>query len=280
MRAESYESALPYRPEQIERGNITGIGHPEIVSSLTKLLQITEHDQELKTVVLKKSPNLILQTSLPAKNGFPWPKQVVKRFKWRGIQNFLLSPLKDSKAHKSYMAACHLLRHGLLTPLPLGAVNLRRFRFIKSNVYVTEAIENFIDLKSYRDSLPNGPAGMTEVLKMLAEYVSRMHDSGLLHRDLNLSNFLLAGERVEYKLYLIDLNRSRFKSSLSTEQRATDLARLDLKEWQQTFFEYYCSNRFEHKTMLRIANRARSRRSAWRKVVVKTNAVRLKLGLK
>ncbi len=281
MRVEPYDlSALPYKPVQIKRGGITGIGHPDLVHSLVKLLNVTEYDQELKIVVLKKRPNLILQTSLSAGNGFPWPKQVIKRFKWRGIQNFLLSPLKDSKAFKSYLAACHLLRHGLLTPMPLGAVNLRKLRFIRSNVYVTESIENYIDLKSYRDSTPHGPAGMTEVLKMLAEYVTRMHDSGLLHRDLNLSNFLLAGARGEYKLYLIDLNRCRLKSRLSSEQRAIDLARLDLKTWQELFFRHYCSDRFDQETMLRIANLCRFRRHSWRQVAKRTNNFRKRMKLK
>jgi len=231
------------------------------------------------TKVLKKRPNLILETKMRTRQDFPWPRQVVKRFQWRGLQRFF-SPVKTSKAVRSYQTACHLIKHGLSTPMPLGAVEFRKSGFIINNAYITEAVNDYIDLKTYRSSLPDGREGMTRVLEDLATYILKMHDSGLWHRDLNLSNFLLTGKPGGHRLYLIDLNRARVKPGLSSRDRAKDLARLDLNEWQKIFFSYYCANRFNPQEMLRTANIARSGRRAWRKMIVWTNPLRRKLGMK
>lgn len=271
---------LPYTPSSFKEGRVQGLGHPDLISELKKMVLFPRQILGSKTVVYKEQPNLILETRLLSSGEFPWVRQLVKQFKWRGLQNFLLSPLRKSKAVKSYLAACHLLRHGLLTPVPLGAVECRSLGFIRYNIYVTEVIDDFMNLKQYRDRLPHGSQGMDEVLRNLAEYTRQMHDSGLLHRDLNLSNFLLQGEPGSFRLYLVDLNRARFKPHLPYWKRAVDLSRLDLKEWQEPFFRYYCGDRLAPEAMLRIANLIRFRRRSWRQVAKRTNNVRKRIGLK
>ncbi|WP_291320487.1 lipopolysaccharide kinase InaA family protein, partial [Desulfonatronospira sp.] len=180
-------SALPYRPEIFRDKNIYGIGHPDLVPVLKKLAEEPALDLPEKSIVIKEHPNLIVQTSLLRDNDFPWSRQVIKQFRWRGTHNYLASPLKKSKAIKSYLAACHLLKHGLGTPMPLGAVENRTYGFIWYNAYLTEVIDDFVVLKQYRSVLPHGVKGMDEATQVLASYILRMHDSGFLHNDLNLS---------------------------------------------------------------------------------------------
>jgi len=273
-------SALPYRPEIFRDKNIYGIGHPDLVPVLKKLAEEPALDLPEKSIVIKEHPNLIVQTSLLRDNDFPWSRQVIKQFRWRGTHNYLASPLKKSKAIKSYLAACHLLKHGLGTPMPLGAVENRTYGFIWYNAYLTEVIDDFVVLKQYRSVLPHGVKGMDEATQVLASYILRMHDSGFLHNDLNLSNFLLCGSRGNLSLHLVDLNRAKFKRNLSFWIRAIDLSRMDLKAWQEPFFRYYCAERFDPVAMLRIANLFRFRRSSWRQLAKRTNTLRRRLGLK
>ncbi len=271
--------SIPYQPEYIRARGLSYVGHPDLVPVLESISIRSAESCGKGVVVLKERPNLIFETSLLSEKDFPWPRQVVKRFKWRGFQG-IISPFKKSKAIRSFQTAQHMIEHGLTTPVPLGAIEFRKLGLVINNAYITEAIHDYIDLKNYRISLPDGRQGMENVLQLLADYIMRMHDSGLWHRDLNLSNFLLKAEYVGQKLYLIDLNRARIMPGLSNSQRAMDLSRLDLYEWQETFFNYYCVNRFSLQKMLRTANLFRVRRSTWRKMIVWTNPLRRKIGLK
>ncbi len=270
---------FPYPIEYSKTKGCTWIGHPEIINSLKQLLSdakpLASH-----SLILKDRPNLILETRLLRKKNFPWPVQVLKKFKWRGIQPFFFNPLKRSKAMKSFSAACHLINHGLRTPVPLAAYEARRLGFIRQNVFVTEKVPDHILIRRFIKQNRSNPDQIKKVLKALAEFAIKMHDSGLWHRDMNLSNFLLTERFDSYKLFIIDLNRARIRDKLFIWHRAMDLARLDLKEWQKPFFEYYCKGRFDPAIMLKMANSARAGRRLWRKVAVRTIPLREKLGLK
>jgi len=273
-------SALPYRPKILMEKNLYGIGHPDLVPVMKRMVCEKAPDLLQEAQVLKDYPNLILKISLLPREGFPWPGQVVKQFKWRGVQNYLVSPLKKSKAVKSYLAACHLLKHGLGTPMPLGAVEVRRRGFVSGSAYLSEAVEGFVDLKQYRKVLPDGKIYMAKVLQMLAVYTLRMHDSGMMHKDLNLRNFLLAGSRGAYSLYLVDLNRAWCRDGVPLWFRAMDLSRLDLRHWHMQFYEYYCQGRFDVKTILKMAAWTRTWRRQWRRMAVGSSDLRHKIGMK
>ena len=273
-------SALPYRPEILRDKYLYAIGHPDLVPVLKKLAEEPALDLPGQSQVIKEHPNLIVQTSLLRDNDFPWSRQVIKQFRWRGTHNYLASPLKKSKAIKSYLAACHLLKHGLGTPMPLGAVEVRRRGFVSGSAYLSEAVEGFVDLKQYRKVLPDGKIYMAKVLQMLAVYTLRMHDSGMMHKDLNLRNFLLAGSRGAYSLYLVDLNRAWCRDGVPLWFRAMDLSRLDLRHWHMQFYEYYCQGRFDVKTILKMAAWTRTWRRQWRRMAVGSSDLRHKIGMK
>ena len=270
---------LPYTPTYFQEGRVLCMGHPDLVPALRKWTPVSRHSPMEGAVIHKERPNLILETDLSQSEEFPWQRQMVKQFKWRGL-SLLWSPFRQSKALRSYLVACHLLRHGLLTPMPLGAVECRRLGFVRYNMYVTEVLRDFMDLKKYRKHQPHGREGMEQVIRMLADYVLRMHDSGLLHRDLNLTNFLFTNRAGEYSLYLVDLNRARFERNLNMQHRARDLSRLDLEQWQELFFKSYCKNRFDAEKMLEMASMRKTRRRSWRQAIKWTNPMRKKLGLK
>jgi hypothetical protein len=216
------------------------------------------------TAVYMQRPNLVREVAPPATWALPWSRLVIKRFGWRGPQHYLFSPLKRSKAVKAYWVACHLLAHRLGTPLPLGALEERRWGFIQYNAYITEAITGYITLREYCRTLPDGRQGVAEVLRLVANYTCRMHDSGLWHRDLFLSNFLLAGPPGDRQLYLVDLNRSYRLPHMPLVLRALDIARMEWQEWQPQFVACYCAERFPVAPVLCIARFYRHWRT-WRR---------------
>lgn len=257
-------SSLPYTPRSFRHGRWHGVGHPGVVAVFQALPDIEHLPVQPDTPVYMQRPNLVREVHPPVTWALPWARLVIKRFGWRGLQHYLFSPLKRSKAVKAYEAACHLLAHRLGTPLPLGAFEERRWGFIQYNAYITEAITDYITLREYCRTLPDGRQGVAEVLRLAADYTRRMHDSGLWHRDLFLSNFLLAGLPGERHLYLVDLNRSYRLPYMPLALRALDIARMEWQEWQSQFVALYCAERFPVVPVLWVARLYRRWRT-WRR---------------
>jgi tRNA A-37 threonylcarbamoyl transferase component Bud32 len=119
-------------------------------------------------------------------------------------------------------------------------------------------------------------------LAAAARAVSKMHDAGLLHADLNLSNLMVAGKAGQPQGWVLDLDRSGFPARLEDSHRAANLARL-LRSLEKTgevaagvglaerarFLRDYCGGSGNRYRELRNLIRRRSRwlslhRLAWR----------------
>jgi hypothetical protein len=245
-------SILPYTPQPFVHGRLWGFSHPQLRMFFQGLLPLEQPHRDARARLYREHPNLVQEVILPADLHLPWTRLVVKRFGWRGVQHYWLSPLKRSKAMKAYRVACHLLAHGLPTPLPLGVFEERRWGFIRYNVYATEALTDVVTLRKYCASLPEGVAGLHEVMQLVASYTRRLHDSGLWHRDMVVSNFLLSGPPGQRQVYLVDLNRAWRLPYVPGFLRAIDLARITWREWQPQFCALYCSKRFSTRRLLWI----------------------------
>lgn len=272
-------SPLPYIPTAFRRGCLHGLGHPQLVGFLQDLPRIADLPVEPDVTVYLQRPNLVREVVLPGDMATPWSHLVVKQFGWRGKQHYFFSPLKRSRAMKAYRTACHLIAHRLATPLPLGVFEERRWGFVQYNVYATEAITDYLTLRQYRQTLPDGPDGMAEVLQLTADYIRRMHDSGLWHRDTVLSNFLLAGPPGNRCLYLVDLNRAFRLPLVFTLMRAVDIARMDWQEWHPQFVACYCADRFAASRILRMVRLYRRWRTLRRRVLNALKPLRRRLGI-
>ncbi|MGQ4807570.1 hypothetical protein NKDENANG_00924 [Candidatus Entotheonellaceae bacterium PAL068K] len=271
---------LPYTPYTFHDEGAHGIVHPQLVAWFQRLLAGELSEGDVSMMIYKHRPNLIYTVPSPTPDALPWSHLAIKQFGWRGLQHYVLSPLTASKALKSYKTACHLLTHDLLTPLPLGAYEARRWGFVQSNVYVTEAITEYVTLREYCTTLPDGPQGMAEIMHLVAAYARCMHDSGLWHRDLFLANFLMTGPPGRRRVYLIDLNRACRLPYIPAWLRAIDLARLEWRAWQPQFVNRYCAGRFSARHFLFLM-RLHSRWRTWRRRVLRAiNPLRRRLGLK
>ena len=261
---------LPYKPQHFILNKFNGFAHPEIITGLDNLFN---QKKNFETKLLQgKGTNLIREASLVSSESFPWPRQAVKEFIRSGVRNFLSSPFKESKAMKSFLNACHLLKHGLQTPMPLGMLERRRLGFVIKEVYVSEKIENIVDLEKYMKSSPVVQPEEEEIIRLLAGYVRCMHDCGFWHRDLNISNFLFTGDPGSRRLYLVDLNRGRIVKDMSIRMRIMELSRLTIKKWRPLFFEYYCAGHYDPHKMLDRSRRIRKMRKYWRERIRGVNS--------
>lgn len=271
---------LPYTPQTFYHGGTYGVCHPQLVSWLQQLLLETKMPSGPEVTVYKRRPHQLWAIPAPPELELPCPRIVVKRHGWRNPQHYLCSPLDRSKARKEYRTACHLLRHGLPTPIPLGAGERRRRGFVQASVYIMEAIPDYITLRDYFLSQPDGPEGLQEVTELAAAYVRCMHDSGLWHRDLYLANFLLTGRAGARRLYLVDLSRAHRESLMPAWLRGIDLGRMEQFAQQTQFLALYSAGRFPPRFLLRIM-RLHARWRLWRRRVLDViDPLRRRIGLK
>ena len=241
---------LPYIPQPFQSGRGRGFGHPQLVPFFQSMLRREPLPDDPDLLVYRERPNVVREVRLPLGLGLPWTCVVVKRFGWRGVQHYLSSPLKRSRAMKAYRTACHLLAHGLCTPIPLGVLEERRWGFVQYNVYVTAALTDVITLQEYCATLPDGPAGLEDVVHLVATYLRRMHDSGLWHRDMVTSNVLLTGAPGNRQVSLVDLNRARRLPYMPMVLRAIDLARMGWWERLPQLCAFYSVGRFSATRLL------------------------------
>lgn len=219
-------SGLPYTPQGFASQGVRGWAHPQLVPFLRATPHIALLPPEAIGRVYREHPNLVCEVIPPEPLGLPWPRLLAKSFGWRGFQHYVASPLKRSRALKAARTACHLLAHGLATPLPLAVYEARRWGFVQSNVYITAVVPDAVTLEDYYATLPEGATGFEAVLRLVATYTRQMHDSGLWHRDLVRSNVLLSGPPGQRQISVVDLNRARRLPWLPVLLRAMDLARL------------------------------------------------------
>ena len=208
------------------------------VNSLKILSTITK-----ETLIHKSVVNVTFEKKINVKNPFGFSSIIIKKSRHRSFLNFIISPLKKSKAKQAFDAACHLIHHNLDTPLPIGYIEKKRLGFLVECYFITESVKPFTKVRKFlkRHLKYDIETDMKDLLKAVASYVQKMHNSGMMHRDLNLSNFLIAGDEAEKRLVLIDLNRYKLKE-LSPMKRIRDISRLYWKKYRYDFFDLYCNN--------------------------------------
>lgn len=168
---------------------------------------------------------------------------VIKWFGWRHLIHAFFSPFRKSRAWRTWKTAQELGRVGASTPAPLFVYTRRFMGFVQDNFFISSAIHPHQRLRT----LLRSEAAIEHIEKAvsnLAVSIARMHDDGIMHRDLTSGNFLVDEEG---QVYLTDLNRARHVDHLTVHQRWRDLARIsftmsdDVKTVQlaKTFFQVY-----------------------------------------
>ncbi|MFK8066968.1 MAG: lipopolysaccharide kinase InaA family protein [Gammaproteobacteria bacterium] len=156
-----------------------------------------------------------------------------------------------SKAKRHWNNGTHMLLRGINTPQPIAFFERKEECGVRDSYYVTEFLENAFSSREIFTCINNGEDEYRKInsallLKEVATFVCKMHNKGILHRDLSSGNILLTcndeNDPKKVTLFLIDIGRARILTTLSKRQRLIDLMRINYKlTWpgREEFMNYY-----------------------------------------
>ncbi len=158
---------------------------------------------------------------------------VVKQFREESLRARAARRRLGSKAERSFRNALALGVAGVPTPRPWFFAADRSGR---ASYYACEHLPGALELRyllraaragQEREAFPHHD--LDAILAELGRLARRMHDAGILHRDLSVGNVLLLPRPSGgHALWILDLNRARTGRVLSAWRRMRDLARLAL----------------------------------------------------
>ena len=151
---------------------------------------------------------------------------MVKRFKRvNAVQQVVYTFFRKTKAERAFLFATEFLKRGIDTPQPVAYMEERHHGLFTIGYFVsleTPGIETSLLLREVQDY----PRDLAEAV---ARQIVLMHSKGILHGDLNLSNFLFsqsslpsAGEVGVGSFTMIDTNRSHFTEGMPTDEQCLD----------------------------------------------------------
>ncbi len=156
---------------------------------------------------------------------------VVRPYRRGGLFRNILPDLflDPARPLKELAVSDHLRERGLLTPRVIAVRGERRFGFLNSFQLLSEEVTGGADLVDFLRSHA-GDRDRTVVrqaIREIAHAVLSLHDSGVVHRDLNARNILVRWEGDAPRVYVLDLDRARIVSEVSPRQRLAALFRLN-----------------------------------------------------
>ncbi len=114
---------------------------------------------------------------------------------------------------------------GIPTPEVLAVGWRRALLLFSAQAVVTRAVPGAQNLY---EAARQGPLRdrRRAILLASADLVRRMHDAGFLHPDLNVTNLVLEGAGGRGRLFVVDLDKARFTTSITPAERLSGLARM------------------------------------------------------
>jgi hypothetical protein len=153
--------------------------------------------------VIYRARNLIFRARLDGE------EVAVKRFPV-GSARSLLYRVRATKAVRAFDHAVRLTELGVGTPRPLAAVDVRRGGRPVASYLCASFVPDFREARTLRSADAPDRAVLME---RLGAFVGRLHEFGVLHRDLTSGNILLVPDATRpegLEFLLVDINRMRF----------------------------------------------------------------------
>jgi len=158
---------------------------------------------------------------------------VVKEYHSPGIEK-LKSRFQPSKAAKAWNGACALLSEGFETPVPVAFLEKRKGRFVEQSFFIAERLGGACEIRHlFRDV---SRMNLRPLLAALASTLFRLHEKGIVHRDLSDGNVLVKAGAGEFHFFFLDTNRIRRGRRTSAAARAANLVRLGIPPALRLFF--------------------------------------------
>lgn len=150
---------------------------------------------------------------------------VVKSFRKLSLVNrFAYGRLRESKAVRAYKYALRLQELGIGTPEPIAAIDVRRNGLISGSYFVS-LYSDYISMETINNC---AASTICPLLNALTDFMIRMHDRGVVHNDLNISNILYKELPMGgYDFQIVDINRMEFRRSLSKQERLSNMSKFE-----------------------------------------------------
>ena len=156
---------------------------------------------------------------------------VVKQFRHDDLRARLRRRRRGSRARLSFEAARKLRRLGIPTPEPLLYAESRTAE--GPAYFVCRRVPEALELRHVLRALNAGEGrarfpgiDAPGLLRRVGALAAELHRHGVWFRDLTSGNVLLSAPTTDAELFLVDLNRARFRRRLSVSQRLRDLSRM------------------------------------------------------
>ena len=151
---------------------------------------------------------------------------VVKRYGHiTSFNRLMYSTFRKSKAMRAYQHASQLRELGISTPEEIAMIETYK-NGILQDCYFVSASSSYHSMAFLRDEGFNRES-MYPLIDAMVEWIVKLHDKGILHQDLNVGNILYQEQHDgSINFQLIDINRMKFRTNLSVEERLKELSRL------------------------------------------------------
>lgn len=189
--------------------------------------------------VFSERPNWVAAVDLPF-DSLPFKKMAVKRFRPRTPFHRWLEPvLARPRPTVSLETALRYKAAGVSTPDLVLALERRRHGWVTDACTVTALVPDAQKVRHLLREPSDDPQDTERFLDRVADTVRRLHDAGIMHRDLTLGNFLWTRESPD-TVWLIDLGRSIRPPFFPWLLRLVDLSRMNLGPRWPDFYRRYC----------------------------------------
>ena len=179
--------------------------------------------------VLHEGRNRIIAVRLPGGR-----EAVVKIFGARGFQKWKTF-FVQSKGLRAWRGAQALKENSFGTATPIAAFERRSRGLAVESVYIAGRVRGGREIREWFRDRPE--PDLRNLLAALAPVLARMHQAGIVHRDLSDGNILViekAPSRFEF--LFLDTNRIRAGRKVGLFARARNLVRLGVPAALQRYF--------------------------------------------
>jgi RIO-like serine/threonine protein kinase len=148
---------------------------------------------------------------------------VVKSFRKPHLLNRIAYGfLRPSKAQRSYKYALELLKRGVSTPEPIAYIEEKKGGLLNRSYYICIFEREYDHIRLYMTGEKKDDA----FLAKLADFIADFHKKGVLFLDMSPGNILFKEANNNVTFSLVDINRTRFKTNLSKQERYQSFKRL------------------------------------------------------
>jgi serine/threonine protein kinase len=203
---------------------------------------------KLHGVVLKDNRNVVKKIS------FEETSLVVKSFSGMYFFNRLAYSLfRKSKAQRSFEYAMQLQKLRINTPQPIAYIDIYKIGLLQESYYLSkyDPVTNLYDILNYNINAETFER--KSLLNAFAHFVSYLHNNGIFHADLSISNVLVHNEQNSLSFSLVDLNRIKFKKN-SYSARIKNLSKLAFLHSQDMLYFLQKFAELNHISYQKISN--------------------------